>query len=86
MKRDAILRILQKRTSVARERHQEAALRFKEILADYPSALPPPDGTTLIHNAAECYRRTIEELWGAQSQLVAFLVHDITPDDLEHLE
>jgi hypothetical protein len=42
MDREAILKVLQKRASVARERHQEAAVRFKEILADYPSAIPTP--------------------------------------------
>jgi hypothetical protein len=86
MDREAIHKILQKRSSIARERHQEAAVRLKEILADYPSTIPHPDGTTRIQDAADFYRRTIDKLWVAQSQMVAFLVHDVTPNDLEHLE
>jgi hypothetical protein len=58
-------------------------MRFKEILEDYPSATPQPDGTTLIQRAAQSYRRAIQELWTAQSQMVAFLVDQVIPDDLE---
>jgi hypothetical protein len=83
MDREAILKILEKRTSVARERHQQAAIRFKEILQDYPSAIPQPDGTTLVQRAAQSYRRAVQELWTAQSQMVAFLVDQVIPDDLE---
>jgi hypothetical protein len=86
MDRKAILEILEKRTSVARQRQQRAAMRFKEILADYPSAIPQPDSATRIQDAADCYRRAIEELWAAQSQMVTFLLHHVAPDDLEHLE
>jgi hypothetical protein len=86
MDRDAILEILEKRSSIARQRQQQAAMRFKEILADYPSSIPHPDGTTRIQDAADCYRRAIEELWAAQSQVIAFLVYQVAPDDLECLE
>jgi hypothetical protein len=83
MDREAILKILENRTSVARERQQQAAKRFKEILEDCPSATPQPDGTTLIQRAAQSYRRATHELWAAQSQIVAFLLDQIIPDDLE---
>jgi hypothetical protein len=84
--REAILKILEKRTSVARQRQQEAAIRFKEILAEYPSSIPHPDGITRIQDAADSYRLAIEELRVTQSQMVVLLVHHVSPDDLEHLD
>ena len=86
MDREAILETLAKRTSIARQRQQQAAMRFKEILAEYPSSIPHPEGTIRIQNAADSYRRAIEEIWVAENQMVAFLVHRVTPDDLEHLD
>jgi hypothetical protein len=86
MDREEILRTLATRTSGARQRQQLAALRFKEILADYPSSIPHPDGTTRIKNAADSYRRAMEEVRMAESQMVAFLVDDVSRDDLEHWE
>jgi hypothetical protein len=83
MDREAILKILEKRTSVARERHQQAAMHFKEVLEDYPSAIPQPDGTARIQRASQGYPRAIQGLWAAQSQMVAFLVDQVVPDDLE---
>jgi hypothetical protein len=82
MDREAILKILEKRASVARERHQQAAMRFKELLED-PSAIPEPDGAEGVQRATQSYRRAIQELWAAQSQMVAFLVDQVIPDDLE---
>ena len=83
MDREDILEILEKRTSVARERHQQAAMRFKEILKDYLGTIPQPDRTTLFQHAAQTYRRAIQELSAAQNQMVAFLLDEAIPDDLE---
>jgi hypothetical protein len=81
--REEILKKLMTRTSGRQERLQQAAMRFKEVAADVPSAIPNPDGTTRIQGAAQNYRRAVRDFSLAQSQMVAFLLHDIIPDDLE---
>jgi hypothetical protein len=68
----------------ATQQHEAAKLEFWRVCADIPSALPHPDGTQRIQNAARAKAATMEAVVLALRRFNAFLVHGLVPDDLRH--
>lgn len=83
MDRESILEKLRQRITAAEKQNREAAKRFNEVAAGYPSAIPYPDGVTQIRDASRSYRRTIAELTKAQQQMAVFLINGEAPEDLD---
>jgi len=84
MHREAVLKILGERVSAAQDRNNEPAARFNKVTADYPNAIPHPDGVTRVRDAAQRYRRAMKELTAAHQQMAEFLLNGVIPEDLEN--
>jgi len=54
-------RALRQAVDLAHAAYRRAAETSKEILADFPSRLPDPDGTQRIRNAASAERHALDE-------------------------
>ena len=61
----------------------EATREFDEVMGQFPSGLPYPDGTQRIHNASNKLTIARRELMKARTRLDEYFEHGIAPDDLK---
>ena len=78
-----VLNVLQNDLEEATERARAATATFDAVTEDIPSALPHPDGTQRIHNAAREVSKARVELMKAHNRLNDFVHGGTVPEDLK---
>lgn len=67
----------------ASKRNSEAIRQFDEVMGQFPSGLPHPDGVQRIKNASNALSTARKEMTAAHTRLNDFLSRGIVPDDLK---
>ena len=79
----AIRSILTREVVEATANANAASLQFHKVTDDIPSALPHPDGTQRIQNAARQLSIGQRKLMTAHNRLSVFLSDGVVPEDLK---
>ena len=64
-------------------RNSEANREFDEVMGQFPSGLPPPDGVQRIKNASNTLSIARKEMATAHNRLNDFLGRGIIPEDMK---
>jgi hypothetical protein len=75
--------ILQGDLIMATRRNSEAVREFDEVMGQFPSGLPHPDGVQRIKNASNKLSVTRKEMATAHNRLNDYLSRGIVPEDLK---
>src|ERR1700741_540617 len=75
--------ILQCELISATRRATEATREFNEVMGQFPSGLPHPDGVQRIKNASNKLTVARQEMATARNRLNDYLSRGIVPDDLK---
>jgi hypothetical protein len=67
----------------ATARGNEATRQFEEIMGQFPSGLPYPDGVQRVKNASNALTVARKEMATARNRLSDYLGRGIVPDDLK---
>jgi len=64
-------------------RRNEANREFEDVMDQFPSGLPHPDGSQRIKNASAKLSTARKEMMTAHARLNDFIEHGIVPEDLK---
>jgi hypothetical protein len=78
---DEVRRRLEREEQKAREELLRARLRFNEVLAEVPDAIPQSDGNLLIQKAGAEVRALNYQYAAANRRLMDYLVYGVIPKD-----
>ena len=62
----------------------DATRRFEEVMGQFPSGLPYPDGVQRVKNASDALTIARKGMMTAHNQLNDYLNRGIVPEDLKH--